>query len=129
MCVCMYVCMYVRMCVCMYVCVYVWTYVCTYIYVCTYVRTHVCVSCVSYNKCLLFPHTIFNDFLCNVQELYSLCSRNWSLQIVRGCRDTQIYQNKYFKVSFLSLTYPFINKYILGRRKSISKLNESCLMK
>ena len=57
----------------MYVCMYM--YVCTYVnmHVCTYVRTYVCVSCDSYNKYLLFPHTIFNDFPLMCKD-YVLCA-------------------------------------------------------
>jgi len=105
-------------------------YICMYVHICMYLCTNTCMCFVWFLQeiCIISPHKI-QWFFCNVQALYSVCSRNWSLQIVRGCRDTQIYHNKYFEVFFPSLTHLFIIKYFLQRRKSISKLNEYCHLK
>ena len=93
------------------------TYICVYlvIYEHMYVFPVVLTIIIYY---LLFPHTTFNDFLRNVQGLCSLCSRNWSLQNVRSCRDTKSYQNKYFKIFFPSLMNLFVNKIFLNVGKA-----------
>jgi len=115
-------------------------YVCTWIcmYVGTYVGTYVCISCDSYNKYLLFPHTILNYFsswctiiMFSVKQKLNL-TRNSDQRRSAHCSLLQkhnIYQKKYFKVLFPSLIHLLISKYFLERKKSIWILNKNYHLK